>query len=299
MPLEFLHRLLDGEWRRLLKDVREGEPLPFEDAVKLLDEVHLYLDKVPSLVDVSKDRVVFVGDTHGDFEASLKVIERYGKDHVLIFLGDYVDRGEKQLENVNLLLAEMIERKGRLVLLRGNHESPPVNYRYGFFTATMILGNSGLDAYTKYNEVLCRLPYAARVRGLLALHGGIAEGLTSLKQLSKLRRGDCVPTNRVAFEILWNDPSEEVEEFGPSVRGEGVKTFGRKPLRKFLKRTGLKGVVRSHQKQEDGFKFFFREETGVDGMEGLLLNIFTCRYYGVPRTVAVYEDGRLRVETLD
>ncbi|HID09015.1 TPA: serine/threonine protein phosphatase, partial [Candidatus Micrarchaeota archaeon] len=38
--------------------------------------------------------IVFVGDTHGDSEASEYVISRFLRpDHVIVFLGDYVDRG--------------------------------------------------------------------------------------------------------------------------------------------------------------------------------------------------------------
>lgn len=54
-----------------------------------------------------KGRFVFVGDTHGDLDASKKVVDKYlRKGTKICFLGDYVDRGSKSMENVSYLLSK-------------------------------------------------------------------------------------------------------------------------------------------------------------------------------------------------
>ncbi len=49
-----------------------------------------------------------------------------------LFLGDYVDRGERSLETITLLLALKLRHQKDFFLLRGNHESAPINYVVSF-----------------------------------------------------------------------------------------------------------------------------------------------------------------------
>ena len=58
------------------------------------------------LIEIKKaKKVIFVGDTHGDLEASQKVIKNYLKEgNIIVFLGDYVDRGSYSKENIDFLL---------------------------------------------------------------------------------------------------------------------------------------------------------------------------------------------------
>lgn len=76
--------------------------------------------------------MIFVGDTHGDLEASQKVIKDYLLAHrseggklgnKIIFLGDYVDRGFFSKENLDFLLRIRAENLDQIYLLQGNHES--------------------------------------------------------------------------------------------------------------------------------------------------------------------------------
>jgi predicted phosphodiesterase len=71
----------------------------------------------------SKGKVVFVGDTHGDLNASEEVIRRYlKKPYRIVFLGDYVDRGNYSQENIQYLLRSKLEYPEEIFLLTGNHE---------------------------------------------------------------------------------------------------------------------------------------------------------------------------------
>ncbi|MHA2503228.1 MAG: metallophosphoesterase, partial [Candidatus Kariarchaeaceae archaeon] len=66
---------------------------------------------------------LIAGDIHGDIDSLEKIIalrEALDMKH-LILLGDYVDRGEKQVEVVERI-AELIKSDDDFVPLRGNHE---------------------------------------------------------------------------------------------------------------------------------------------------------------------------------
>ncbi|CAK9058035.1 unnamed protein product, partial [Durusdinium trenchii] len=90
-----------------------------------------------------------------------------------IFLGDYVDRGERGIELLLLLLAYKARCPQGLILLNGNHEDPSVFESYGFLE----------ELQTKFDDnpitqqvidVLQILPYVAVVPGnFMAMHGGI------------------------------------------------------------------------------------------------------------------------------
>jgi len=284
----------------IVKKAEQGQILEYEEAMSFLNYLEGQLKLEPQLVRV-KGKVVFIGDTHGDYISSREVLSRFSPDeYTLIFLGDYVDRGENQIENVNFLLAKYIKHRKRIILLRGNHESPVINQSYGFMEVLYhVYGSYWPFLFIKYNEVFSNLPYAAKVNGLLAIHGGIAEGLKSLKQIEKLPKKDMIPSNKLAFEILWNDPSASVEGFSENLsRGGGTKYYGRLPLENFLKENKLKGIVRAHEAYPDGYTFLFEGETGIKGMDHLLLSIFTCRYYGIDPKVAIFDKDKLEVVSL-
>ena len=68
-----------------------------------------------------------IGDIHGSY-TKLANLVRHCRDHSginrarLIFLGDYVDRGKRSREVVNLLRELQAEAPDEIVCLRGNHE---------------------------------------------------------------------------------------------------------------------------------------------------------------------------------
>lgn len=69
-------------------------------------------------------KILFVGDTHGDLEASIKIFEKYPDPKIRkCFLGDYVDRGPDSKGNIEFLLKKRKENPKEVYLLRGNHET--------------------------------------------------------------------------------------------------------------------------------------------------------------------------------
>lgn len=212
---------------------------------------------------------VVVGDTHTAYGITREIFSKYlEKTEKIVFLGDYVDRGNSGLENLFMILREFIKNPEKIVILRGNHESPIMNDMYGF--TDEVRRRLGEKYYKYFSELFSKMPYAVVLNGHLCLHGGIARNLSSIDQIVKLPRNDVRPYNEMAFEILWNDPMENAKGFLPNIRGPGTFYFGEDVLVDFLDKNGLKGLIRGHEAVDA-----FRENFG-----GKVMTVFSSLYHG-------------------
>ncbi|HDN01886.1 MAG TPA: serine/threonine protein phosphatase [Candidatus Bathyarchaeota archaeon] len=263
--------------------------IPRAKLLHLLNDAYETFAHEDQLLKVEFDRVAFVGDTHGDLESTRSVVSKELEKSAMIFLGDYVDRGPKQLENIIYLLELKLDHPDRIILLRGNHETPLANRFYGFESVVTRMYDS--KTYGRFTEVFSVMPYAALTGNVLALHGGIARKLRSLDDIRNLRKGIVEPyrESSLALEILWNDPSEDVEWFGPSIRGEGIYVFGPRAYESFARDNNIDFMVRAHQVFTKGYNWYFN---------GKVLSIFSARHYGlkIDAKYAILEGGVLKVE---
>ena len=71
-------------------------------------------------------KVTIFGDVHGQYYDLYKIFNKHADfqpNSKILFLGDYVDRGEYGMEIVLFLCALKIRYPNNIFLLRGNHES--------------------------------------------------------------------------------------------------------------------------------------------------------------------------------
>ncbi|MBS7288894.1 MAG: metallophosphoesterase [Candidatus Freyarchaeota archaeon] len=260
-----------------------------EDEVKeLVYEAAEVMNSEAPYLEVEGERVVFVGDTHGDLFSTMAAAKKFLSSNydLLIFLGDYVDRGGEQVGNINYVLSLKLEYPDKVILLRGNHETPLTNQYYGFMDSVSRRYNTAF--YKVYAFIFAFLPYACMLNGeTLCLHGGIAKGLEKLDQLKKLPREEDV-NDPVGFQVLWNDPKEGIRGFSPSPRGPGIYVFGEDTFIEFADRNGVEVMVRAHEAFPQGFKWYFK---------GRVLSLFSAANYTIPVDAKVGElaDGELRV----
>lgn len=242
------------------------------------------------MLRIEAEKVLVVGDTHGDLESTLKgfqMAERYGSN--ILFLGDYVDRGPQQIENICEILERKLENPRRVHLLRGNHETVSMNEVYGFYD--VVSRYYGGEVYRLFAGLFAELPYTAIIGGdVLCLHGGLPEGVTDVGQLSSLGKGALEPEDRVVVQLLWNDPDEDVEGFQPSPRGGMARLFGGGVLTRFMERNRLRLLIRAHQPVADGYAYLFGKR---------LLTVFSCRYYGLRPRAALISGKEISIEVLD
>ena len=246
---------------------------------ELCEEAAEKLEEGPKLIRLpSRGRAVFVGDTHGDLDATKKVLRRYLKpSYRIVFLGDYVDRGEESEENLQLLLETKLEHPGDITLLAGNHE--------GFMVKKFYPANYWEFLPEGRREILGRLfstfPLAATSsNGLLALHGALPE-LGSLNEINQVKPGD-----DQWERMIWGDFVERDEEF----LGEwgGRPQWGGKYFKRMMERYQLTLLIRSHQPNSPPRMF-----------NKSCITIFTSHAYLSTRTIASVDLEKERLDSKD
>ncbi len=167
-----------------------------------------------------------------------------------LFLGDYVDRGILGIEVVLFLFALKLNEPKSVVLLRGNHESR--NMTESFTFREEVLDRYDVEVYEQFMEVFDALPIAALVaKKYLAMHGGISPDLVKLDQINQINRFQEIPLDGIFCDLLWADPMNDdcalVNEFRDNPERECSNYFGKKPVKKLLKRNKLLSIFRGHQ----------------------------------------------------
>jgi len=298
-----------------LSRMKRGQDLSFNVILDLIEHSKRVFASEPQLVEVDSDftrslyGIVFVGDTHGDFSSTLAVFSEFDPcQYLIIFLGDYIDRGPNSVRNINYILIQKLLHKKNIIVLRGNHETPMANFYYGFNEELAhICSKNSVQLFERYNELFSFMPYSVLLKenGILALHGGLATKLKKLHELNNIRKGDLIPKDTIAFQILWNDPNDEVQsmKFLKSKRGENCFYFGRDIVEDFLSSNNLCYIIRGHGHHPDGFNFFFKKQLEqisnlteqqdsslfpclVRGFKGRLLSVYSS-------TIGIVTDPKL------
>lgn len=157
------------------------------------------------------ERIVAIGDVHGDYEALRKLLRRAGLvgksgewtggRSVLVQVGDQLDRGDGERDIYNMLfrLQDTAAKDGGAVhILLGNHEMMNINldFRYvtaGGFADFVHSRDGGVRAVTKpFRELIKALPPPMRPRATALAPGGkLARELAERAQVA-IMVGDTV-----------------------------------------------------------------------------------------------------------
>mgnify|MGYP006296814561 CR=1 FL=1 len=244
-----------------------------EDILSLIKVVEKRLEKEENLIHIPKGKTMVVGDLHGDLETLNSIIKAFFREKFqsLIFLGDYVDRGAKQVEVVNVLFYYKKLMPDRIILIRGNHEDPIINRQYGFYDEVRLKFQNHRYLFKKYNEAFAQLPLAAITwNNIFLVHAGIPEGLEDIEDINQLPSNEQEIANPITKQLLWNDPKDKEMEFKYSVRGPGIKRFGKEAFDYFIEKNEILYIIRSHEKFKNGYKSYFDDK---------LLSIFSSKSY--------------------
>ena len=234
------------------------------------------------LIEIKKaKKVIFVGDTHGDLEASQKVIKNYLKEgNIIVFLGDYVDRGQKSKENLDFLLEVKAKKPNQIYLLQGNHEG----HRILKFSPAEFWESLDEEKYKKYTSIVENFPLAVmlnfstgvekvnKIGGIIALHGVLPD-VKNLEEINKIKLG-----SEEWRQITWGDFSDESGEYLGADPFTGRPQFGQDYFFKTMDRFNKKVLIRSHQPTSPLFTF-----------DNRCLTIFTSSAYTCERTIAIYD----------
>jgi hypothetical protein len=258
----------DKKVREIARTPERVSELTTKETEELLELAEKTLDREPKLLKIpAKGQTVFVGDTHGDFEATKTVVRRYlGGRRKLVFLGDYVDRGVASRANINYLLCLKLAYPTNLFLLQGNHEGYGVFkfYPADFWEATE------RELRTLYEKVLLKLPLVVSTGNIIALHGALPD-VETLSDIDKIQPGD-----EAWQQIVWGDWQETGGDFLGVDAYTGRPQFGRGYFDRVMKRLNKSILVRSHQPGSPRLMYANR-----------CLTIFTSHAYIPLRTIAL------------
>jgi len=237
-------------------------------AIKVMGEQQTVVD----LREKNFKHTTVVGDLHGSLDCLKTVLELVGldrsganakPDQVVIFGGDYVDRGDNSLEVLSTLLLLKLSHPDRVHLLRGNHEDSMTASIYGFreeIDEKYSDPDEAEEIWYEFGVVFASIPIAAWTKNAAIMHGGIPfDGFT----LQRLKEVD--PDVRIQLKtvvdpydedeeivqgVMWSDPSPN-PGISPNDRGGGSQ-FGPDITEAFLDEHDLRFLIRAHEPFEGG-----------------------------------------------
>lgn len=210
-----------------------------------------------------REEATVIGDIHGDLESLSKIlkmssfIEKAKKNNnvLMIFLGDYGDRGPYSSEVYYIVLSLKSRFPEKVILLRGNHEGPADLLAYPHDLPVQLQRRFGYrwqEIYEELTKLFEHLYVAVFVREkCIMLHGGVPSKAENIEDVAYAFEKH--PSESHLEEILWSDPREGISGTYPSPRGAG-RIFGEDITERFLHMFGVGFLIRGHESADNGYK---------------------------------------------
>ena len=253
----------------------EKEPLWLSMVTAILATVKKRLEEGynGAVIDIPRPerggKLVVVGDTHGQLQDFLWILSRQGMPSprsktVYVINGDVADRGEKATEIFLIIFALKLVYPDHIHFTRGNHETISMNSHYGStgFKAEVCRKYNG-RTFQLFQEIFDLWPVMAVLgEQVVVCHGGppcrhfatvdMLRDLDTRRQPPDSERG--IPDQNFN-DIIWADPHEGNGIAHGGDRGDDAVQYGRDYVRRFLRDSGCRLLVRSHQCPEgrDGY----------------------------------------------
>ena len=187
-------------------------------------------------------RVLAIGDVHGMYEKLIKLMDkiRFNPDEdLLIFLGDYIDRGPNPGRCLQYIFALQQQYPDVVVCLMGNHEVMMSSYfmqKRGSYNNLIVdyagswLDNGGLETLKQLDEMdagtkeellqwVMNLPVKYQYQDYFFCHAGVDPDVPLAVQNE--------------FDMLWRR-----QQWWEQYKGEETLVVGHTPVQKVMKLTG-------------------------------------------------------------
>ncbi|MEZ4287008.1 MAG: metallophosphoesterase family protein [Polyangiales bacterium] len=237
-----------------------------------------YVYMHPALAD-ERYEIVVLGDLHGCYSCLkaavlqsefLQKVAAYKNDPtgkpkpLLVFLGDYIDRGFFGTHGVlRAAMQIFVSAPDHVVLLRGNHErflergDQIVAGVRPAETLTELQERFEIPVLRKYMALFEQLPSMMIFERTMFVHAGIPRDRTVRTELQSLR---ALNDPDIRFQMMWSDPSST--DIIPAQLQQNVTrfAFGRLQAADFLNRIGCTTLIRGHEKCDDGFRIDYEDD---------------------------------------
>ena len=240
--------------RRLI--AKETNVLNSNLLFEIFRRVSPIFENEPQLLELNGP-IYVCGDIHGQFDDLLKIFRNIGYPpaSTVLFLGDYVDRGDSSLEVIALLFLLKIKYPKHIYMTRGNHECHTINMMYGFYEECQKKAN--LMVWKACNRIFTMLPVAAVIeKKIFCVHGGISPKLDNIRIINQIKKGTKIPDTGLLCDLMWADPGNHPEEWQKNDRGCSY-TFNDKTIKTFMANNNIDLVCRAHQCVDAGYEFSF------------------------------------------
>lgn len=187
-------------------------------------------------------RVLAIGDVHGMYQKLIKLMDkiRFNPDEdLLIFLGDYIDRGPDPGRCLQYIFALQDQYPDVVVCLMGNHEVMMSSYfmqKRGSYNNLIVdyagswLDNGGLETLKQLDEMdadtkeellqwVMNLPVKYQYQDYFFCHAGVDPDVPLAVQNE--------------FDMLWRR-----QQWWEQYKGEETLVVGHTPVQKVMKLTG-------------------------------------------------------------
>lgn len=222
--------------------------------------------------------VTVLGDLHGCYSCLkaatvqtnfLEKVRAYKRDPentpkpLLVFLGDYIDRGLFSLNGVfRAVLRLFVAAPEHVFVLRGNHEYY-IEYQGRIFggvkpaeAINTLKPHLDIDVFRHYRDVFEALPNMLALGKTLFVHGGIPKDRTLKEKWTGL---PSLNDETIRFEMMWSDPSS-ADVIPAALQEQSARfPFGKLQAAAFLKKIGCEALVRGHEKVNEGFRIHYDE----------------------------------------
>ncbi len=262
-----------------------GEFTAIEGGARFLDG-HVYVRKPDP---AKRYELLVIGDLHGcysclkgallqaDFFRKVQAHHEDPDAHPemnLVLLGDYIDRGRYSYNGVLRTVMQLfIAVPDHVYVLRGNHEYyVEINGRVlapvrpcEAMSEVASVAPSGM--FATYMHLFEALPNTLVFDRTLFVHAGIPREDTIAERWKGI---ESLNDPEIRFQMLWSDPSEADAVPLELQKANARFPFGKKQLKSFLGRLGLRTLIRGHERVVEGFK------TVYDDPEATLISLFSA-----------------------
>ncbi|CAJ0573467.1 unnamed protein product, partial [Mesorhabditis spiculigera] len=250
---------------------------PNPDDLRVLCEHLTPIMKAYKGVARPSGKSIVVGDLHGNFNDLWRIIHAWLSDQTgggsgqnIIFLGDVVDRGLRQIECWTLLLAYKTLYPNQVYIIRGNHEEVQTCESFNIWLG---LRRYADEVRNGIYELFVWLPVIGLIDDrILCVHGMITPTLSK----KFLREGWDLTNKRLKEmnrNLRWNDPGPTTDLYARNAgRGCGY-LCGPKAINEALERLGVEFIIRGHQYMTNGVHRF---------LDLPLVTVFSSSFYGSP-----------------
>ena len=262
------------EWKVIREHLYKEGRIEKEGALHLIRSATEHFKTLPNMLELNAP-IAICGDIHGQYYDLCTLLDKIGdpSDSKILFLGDYVDRGDFSCEVCFYLLSLVVSFPENIFMLRGNHESRLITGNFSFKK----------ECYTKYSQEVYDafmdcfdwLPIAAVISSdqditrYFCCHGGLSPQLKFFEDINLVKRAVETPAAGLLCDLLWSDPIPEEEgenldeedleywkdiEFRPNTNRGCSYEFGYKAVSKFLTVNRFTSVIRAHEVKRNGYE---------------------------------------------